>query len=171
MTFPRSVRQLPPFEDYSMEGRTYRYSREEPLYPFGFGLSYTRFEYCDLKLEPDKIRAGKPLQFSFSLLNAGQVEADEVVQVYLSDLQASTRVPLTKLVAFKRVRLAAGQKKTVKITIGADKMAFIDAQGKTCLEPGEFRLSVGGCSPGKRGSELGAAKPLEFIFSVIQERK
>ena len=85
-----------------MNGRTYRYSTAEPLYPFGFGLSYARFIFSDLKLSAKKIKAGRPLRFSVKLKNTGKMDADEIVQVYLSDLQASAPVPLNKLVGFKR---------------------------------------------------------------------
>jgi beta-glucosidase len=95
---------LPPFEDYAMTGRTYRYMIEEPEYPFGFGLSYTRFTYSGLQL-PATVKAGETVPVSVTLTNAGDVAAEEVVQVYLSDLAASTVVPQHKLVAFRRVAL------------------------------------------------------------------
>ncbi len=166
VTFPRSTDQLPPFSDYSMKERTYRYSNLEPLYPFGFGLSYTRFEYKDLKISADHLAAGEPLRISVELKNAGSMDASEVVQVYLSDLQASTQVPLNKLVGFKRVPLKAGQTAMVKFRLSAEAMMFVDENGEEKLEPGEFRLTVGGCSPGKRGSELGAPEPVSTVFSI-----
>ncbi len=109
LTFPKSLEQLPPFEDYDMTGRTYRYATEEPLFPFGFGLSYTRFTYSDLTLDKTTIPAGESLSLRCTLTNSGSVEADEVAQIYLSDLEASTVVPLHSLIGFQRVQLKAGR--------------------------------------------------------------
>lgn len=166
VTFPRSVDQLPPFEDYRMEGRTYRYSTAEPLYPFGFGLSYSRFVYEGLKLKATSIPAGQPLSFSLTLRNLGPMDAEEVVQVYLSDLEASAPVPIHKLVAFRRVRVKAGKARRVEFTLPPEAMMFVDENGEERLEPGQFRLTVGSCSPGKRGVKLGAPEPLSTIFVV-----
>jgi beta-glucosidase len=166
VTFPRRLADLPPFEDYSMEGRTYRYSTVEPLYPFGFGLSYTRFTLSDLQVRSGRIKAGAPLDFQVQLANAGDMDADEVVQVYLSDLQASTRVPLHKLVAFRRVHLRAGRSQTLRFSLPAEALQFVDEAGEQRLEAGQFRLTVGNCSPGGRGTALGAAQELSWTFSV-----
>jgi beta-glucosidase len=166
VTFPRSLDQLPPFEEYSMERRTYRYSKVEPLYPFGFGLSYSRFEFRDLALVKAEIRAGQPMSFSFRLTNTGGMDAAEVAQVYLTDLQASCPVPLQKLVNFKRVFLKAGQSKRIKFTLPGEAMLFVNEQGESVMEPGQFRLTVGSCSPGKRGIELGAPASLTALFTV-----
>src|SRR5215212_11502850 len=117
VTFPRSLDQLPPFEDYSMTGRTYRYMSEEPLYPFGFGLSYTTFAYSDLQLDKTELTAGESLNVSLTLRNSGGRDAAEVVQFYLSDLQASTIVPLHHLVGFERVVLKAGESRSVKFKL------------------------------------------------------
>ena len=113
LTFPKSLDQLPAFDDYSMTGRTYRYMVEDPLYPFGFGLSYSRFEYADLKLEKAAIAAGDSLNFSLTVGNNGDRTAAEVVQFYLSDIQASAIVPLHHLVGFERVILDAAESRTV----------------------------------------------------------
>jgi beta-glucosidase len=166
MTFPKSLSQLPAFDDYSMDQRTYRYATADPLYPFGFGLGYSRFEYTDLKLGSTTVRSGNPLEFSFLLKNAGDCEAAEVVQVYLSDLQASAKVPLHHLVDFEKVMLAAGSSREIKFVLTPEMMSFYNDEGKLTLEPGDFRLEVGGCSPGKRGQELGAPKPLTADFEV-----
>ena len=90
LTFPKSLDQLPSFDDYSMDGRTYRYMTEEPLYPFGFGLSYSAFEYADLKLDKSEIGIGDSLNVSVTVKNTGDRTAPEVAQFYLSDLEAST---------------------------------------------------------------------------------
>ncbi len=166
VTFPKSIEQLPPFEDYRMENRTYRYSTAEPLYPFGFGLSYTRFEFSELIMRSDRITAGQALRFNVTLKNAGRMDADEVVQVYLSDLQASVPVPIHKLVGFRRVHVKAGQTRRLRFSLPPEAMQFVDEKGEQRLEPGEFRLTVGSCSPGRRGTVLGGAQEVKAIFLV-----
>ena len=166
ITFPRSLDQLPPFEDYGMAGRTYRYMTAEPLYPFGFGLSYSQFEYSDLHLNKTSLTAGDSLNVSLKLTNNGDVDSAEVVQLYLSDIQASAIVPIHHLVGFNRIFLKAGEHQTVNFTITPAMMSFYDDDGKLTLEPGEFRLEIGSCSPGKRGQELGAPKPVTALFEV-----
>ena len=166
LTFPKSLDQLPPFDDYSMNGRTYRYMTEEPLYPFGFGLSYSCFEYADLTLDKSEIAAGDNLKVSVTVRNSGDRTAPEVVQFYLSDLEALTIVPLHHLVGFECIILESGESRTLKFMITLEMMSFFDDDGKLTLEPGEFRLEVGGCSPGKRGQELGAPVPVTAIFTV-----
>ena len=94
------------------------------------------------------------------------LDAAEVAQVYLTDLQASCPVPLQKLVSFKRVFLKAGQSKRIKFTLPGEAMLFVNEQGESVMEPGQFRLTVGSCSPGKRGIELGAPASLTALFAV-----
>lgn len=166
ITFPKSLEQLPAFDDYSMNGRTYRFMTQEPLYPFGFGLSYSNFEYSDLKLDKNKIALGDSLNLSLTLKNSGASNSAEVVQFYLSDILASTIVPLHHLVGFERVELKAGESRTIKFTLTSEMMSFINDDGKPTLEPGQFRLEVGGCSPSKRGQDLGAPKPVNANFEV-----
>ena len=166
VTFPRSLDQLPAFEDYSMQGRTYRYMTEEPLYPFGFGLSYSCFEYSELHLDQTGVAPGDSLEVSVTVHNKGNYDAAEVIQFYLSDLQASTFVPLHHLIGFERVYFKAGESRSVKFAITPEMMSFYNEDGKLTLEPGEFRLEVGGCSPGRRGQHLGAPKPVTATFEV-----
>jgi beta-glucosidase len=168
LTFPRSIDQLPPYEDYAMVGRTYRFMVAEPLYPFGFGLSYTRFVYSDLKMQADRIAPGAALTLRFTIANAGALEAEEVAQVYLSDLEASAPVPLHKLIGFQRVRLKPGESRALEFTIAPEMLAFVDDDGNPRLEPGQFRVSVGGCSPGARGVALGAPEPVAATFLVAE---
>ena len=149
-----------------MAGRTYRYMTEEPLYPFGFGLSYSSFEYGALSLEKAQVSAGEDLAFEVTVKNSGHCPAAEVAQFYLSDLQASTIVPLSKLVGFERVILEPGESRKLQFSLTPEMMSFFNDDGKLTLEPGEFRLEVGGCSPGQRGQDLGAPAPQTALFRV-----
>ena len=109
VTFPKSLDDLPPFDDYTMAGRTYRYMTAEPHYPFGFGLSYTRFEYAGLSLSRTDIPAGENLTVRVTVANTGARAGAEVAQCYLTDVEASAIVPRTHLVAFERVELRPGE--------------------------------------------------------------
>ena len=149
-----------------MTGRTYRYATEEPLYPFGFGLSYTHFTYSDLALDKHRIQAGESLSLRCTLTNSGAVEAEEVAQIYLSDREASTVVPLHSLIGFQRVHLKPGEQTTLTFTITPEMMAMVNDAGERVLELGEFRVTVGGCSPSERGVRLGAAAPVSMDFTV-----
>jgi beta-glucosidase len=166
VTFPKSLEQLPAFDDYSMNGRTYRYMTQEPLYPFGFGLNYSKFEYSELQLDKKTLALGDSLHLSLTLTNSGASDSAEVVQYYLSDIHASTIVPLHHLIGFERVHLKSGESKTLHFTLTPEMMSFYNDDGKLTLEPDEFRLEVGGCSPSKRGQELGAPKPVTAVFEI-----
>lgn len=166
LTFPKSLDQVPAFDDYSMNERTYRFITKEPLYPFGFGLSYSKFAYSDLQMEARSIKAGEELPVKVTLSNRGDRCATEVVQFYLSDLEASTVVPLHHLVGFERVALEPGESRVINFSVTPEMMAFFDDDGKLKLEPGEFKLEIGGCSPGKRGQLLGAPEPVIAIFEI-----
>jgi beta-glucosidase len=166
ITFPRATSQLPPFEDYGMTERTYRYATWEPLYPFGFGLSYTSFAYSGLSLSQAALPAGQSLDFEVSVANTGPTAGEEVVQVYLTDLQASTVVPFSSLVAFQRLALQPGESRRLHFTLAPQAMMLVDDEGQAQLEPGAFRLTVGGCSPSPRAQALGASQPATAEFSI-----
>lgn len=166
VTFPKSVDQLPPFDDYSMENRTYRYMKDEPEFPFGFGLSYTKFEYSDIKLSSKKIRAKDTLYVECKVTNIGTKKGDEVVQLYLSDLEASCRVPLYSLKGFKRITLEPGETKIVKFKISPDMLKLIKDDGSEVIEPGYFRVFIGGSSPSEVSIKRGLSKPVSDIFYV-----
>ncbi|MGE5530441.1 MAG: glycoside hydrolase family 3 C-terminal domain-containing protein [Patescibacteria group bacterium] len=148
VTFYKSVDQLPPFEDYAMRSRTYRYFEGEPLYPFGYGLSYTRFAYSGLSITPEKVRAGGEVAVSAAVRNTGAREGCEVVQLYVSDLAASVPVPLRQLAGFARVRLESGEEKRVTFTLSPRQLSVITDDGRRVVEPGEFAVFVGGGQPG-----------------------
>jgi len=145
-TWYRSVRQLPDYTDYAMEGRTYRYFREEPLYPFGYGLSYTSFEYSNLQ-HPEKIIAGEDLIVSVEVTNTGEHDGDEVVQIYITDEKASTPRPVRSLCGFERVHLKQGERKRIDFTITARQLSMINDKDLRVIEPGWFTLSAGGGQP------------------------
>ncbi len=166
VTFPSATSQLPPFEDYSMQGRTYRYATTEPLYPFGFGLSYTRFEIHSLRLDQDRLEPGEALKLRCRLANRGAQDGAEVLQLYLAPLKPSTVAPRAWLVDFQRVAVPAGQETTIEWSLPAEKMSLIDESGYPTLPPGEYELIIGGCSPGQRGEDLGAPTPVRQRFWI-----
>jgi beta-glucosidase len=156
VTFYKSVSDLPPYSDYSMAGRTYRYFEGEPEFPFGFGLSYTRFTYESLSLSTPDLKAGQSLQVSVRVRNVGSVAGDEVVQCYLADIESSVPTPRESLVAFERISLLPGEAKELAMSIPPEAFVAYDEQGRPFFEAGDFRVTVGGCSPGPRGQALGA---------------
>ncbi len=169
ITFVRSVEQLPPFTDYSMKGRTYRYLTEEPLYPFGYGLSYTTFSYRNLSLSKRVIGTREGIRVQVEVRNDGRLAGEEVVQLYLSDLEASVEVPRWSLKGFTRLRLEAGEKRGVEFELTSRQLALVDNDGRSVLEPGSFRVYVGGSQPDERSGTLCGTLPLWADFEVTGE--
>src|SRR5215213_873355 len=167
LTFPTSLGQLPPYAGYGMGGRTYRYMGADPLYPFGFGLSYTQFAYDDVRLHATQIVAGDRLRVDCTLMNTGQLEAEEVAQCYVSDLEASVPVPLHKLIASQRVRIGPNAQRSLAFAITPKMLDLVDDDGQTRLEPGQFRIAIGSCSPGSRGVALGAPDAVSALVTVV----
>lgn len=166
VTFVKSIERLPDFTDYSMKGRTYRYMEEEPLYPFGYGLSYTKFEYGNLRISSESVKTGESIDIAVDVINSGNVAGDEVVQLYLKDEDASVTVPKVELKGFKRVHFAPGERKTVKFTLTPRQMAIIDDSGRCVLEPGKFLVFVGGSQPDARSEKLTGMKIGSMEFEV-----
>lgn len=146
VTYYKSVDQLPPFENYNMKGRTYRYFDKKPLYPFGFGLSYTKFKYSNLKF-PANPSSEKDFEVSVDVTNIGERDGDEVVELYLKDEKASTTRPIVQLEGFERISLKKGESKTVRFTITPRQLSLIDKKGQRVIEPGWFTISAGGKQP------------------------
>ncbi len=166
LTFYKSVNDLPPFEDYSMDNRTYRFFRNEPLYPFGFGLSYSSFSYSHITLDREIVIAGETVHASITVKNTGKMEAEEVIQLYIKDMEASVRVPVCSLKDFQRVCLKPGEEKQIQFTISPKMMEIFDDEGNRFIEPGYFKLFIGSCPPFERCISLGADKWAEKKFIV-----
>jgi beta-glucosidase len=156
ITFPKSIDQLPPFDDYSMKGRTYKYMEQAPLYPFGFGLSYAKLEWSKPAIATATVKKGQNVDFSVSIKNIGKINADEVVQVYLSIDNKKEIVPISSLVNFKRVSLNQGSSSDVSFSIPYSDFSFINSKGEKVQHKGKATLFIGNASPGSRSVELGA---------------
>lgn len=146
VTFYKSVDDLPPFEDYDLTTQTYRFFEGDPLYPFGYGLSYSNFGYSNLKA-PEEVSKDQPLKFEVTVRNTGKRDGDEVVQVYLANNAADIKVPLRNLVGFERIHLRASEQRTLEFSVPAEAFGYINEQGEKVYAPGMFELSVGGGQP------------------------
>jgi beta-glucosidase len=167
ITFPKTIEDVPEFTNYSMVGRTYRYLEKEPLYPFGYGLSYSRFEYNQIEVSSRKLEPGEPVKVSATVKNTGKVTADEVAQLYVSDLEASCRVPVHNLRGFRRVTLSPEESTVVEFELTPRDLSLIDESGRRRLEPGRFRATIGGSQPDRRSTELTGQSPLAIEFEVV----
>ena len=147
VTFYKDVHELPHFEDYSMNGRTYRYFKGEPLWSFGYGLSYTSFSYSGLNLLRAPINAGDPLQASITVANTGKLAGDEVVELYLSfpDVPGA---PLRALRGFQRVHLEAGASQNIEFQLTSRDLSMVTDAGDIIVPQGKYTLSIGGGQPG-----------------------
>lgn len=144
VTFYASTDQLPPFEDYSMHNRTYRYFTGKPLWGFGYGLSYTKFAYEGLKLEQESVQAGSPVHATVTVRNTGSRDGDEVAQLYLGRPGAQGNPVLRGI---NRVHLAAGESRVVSFELSPRDLSTVDAKGKRSVVPGSYSLMVGGAQP------------------------
>ena len=147
VTFYKGVDQLPAFEDYSMKNRTYRYFAGQPLYGFGHGLSYSKFEYSNLKISSAELKAGDALLVDADVRNASQREGDEVAELYLSFPQSAS-APLRALRGFTRIHLAAGETQHVHFMLDARDLSEVDDKGNRIVASGAYHLTVGGGQPG-----------------------
>jgi beta-glucosidase len=158
VTFYASTDQLPAFEDYSMDHRTYRYFSGEPLYSFGFGLSYTKFQYSSGKLSTTSLEAGKPLSVTFTVKNIGDCDGEEVAELYLMP-EGLVGVPRKTLVGFKKMFVSRGASKTVQLVIDPRQLSYVLAVGTRAVRPGEYKLFVGGGQPS-------ASHGIQLSFSI-----
>lgn len=157
ITFPRSVDQLPAYENYSMTGRTYKYMTEKPLYPFGYGLSYTRFNYSSLQLSSTKVKKGDAIEVGVVIGNVGDMDGRELVQLYITCNSAPFEVPNATLIGFKPVFIKKGETQKVTFTIEPDQMKVFNSDGEKVFVKGEYTIHLGGISPGERSKELNDA--------------
>jgi len=166
VTFPASTDQLPAYDDYSMKGRTYRYMTQKPLYPFGFGLSYTNFKFDDIKLSASSISKGGSVKVSVTVCNTGKHDADEVIQIYITKENRGEDDPITSLKAFRRVFISSG--KSVKVDIDLASAAFetVNAQGDYVLVPGAYTVIAADAAPVPVAVEKGAPAPVSAKITV-----
>jgi beta-glucosidase len=159
VTFYASLDQVPPFEDYSMHNRTYRYFEGKPLYGFGYGLSYSTFEYSNLKLSTPQLNAGDDLTVEADVRNASGPAGDEVAELYL-EFPSQPGAPLRALRGFERVHLAPGETQHVTYTLKARDLSMVNDNGEHVVSPGQYNVCVGGAQPG--GTAAGVHAPLQI---------
>ena len=148
VTFYRSADHLPPFADYSMQGRTYRYFAGDVLYPFGHGLSYTRFEYSGLRLSRARLGSDETVEATLDVRNAGGREGDEVVQLYAREAVPGAGAPLRELRGFQRLRLKPGETRAVRFALvpRRDLARYDEARQAFVVRPGAYELELGASS-------------------------
>ncbi|WP_109830599.1 glycoside hydrolase family 3 C-terminal domain-containing protein [Reichenbachiella versicolor] len=165
ITFPKNVSQLPAYDDYSMKGRTYRYMTEEPMYPFGFGLTYSSTEFNNLEVSSTKLKKTSDLSVEVEVTNTGDYDIDEVVQLYINPVSSTGGIPNSSLKGFERISLVKGESKKVSFTVPAEKLTFINQDGKPQWFKGQYKIIVGNSSPGELSTRLGASKPQVSLIS------
>jgi beta-glucosidase len=146
VTFYASKEQLPPFDDYTMANRTYRYFKGKPLFGFGYGLSYTSFAYSEVKLSTKRLAAGETLTVEADVTNTGKLAGDEVAQLYLIPPSSPVN-PALELEGFERVHLGAGETRHLRFTLDPRQLSLVDGEGKRAVRAGEYRVAVGGSQP------------------------
>ncbi|MDR0999160.1 MAG: glycoside hydrolase family 3 C-terminal domain-containing protein [Treponema sp.] len=166
LSFPASTEQLPPYEDYTMRGRTYRYMREKPLYPFGFGLSYTSFRFDELRLSSQKIGPGDSVSATLKLSNTGERDAEEVAQIYVSRDGAGEDEPAFSLRAFRRALVPAGKTVELEFALPASAFETVNGQGESVILPGLYTVTAADAAPLAVAVEKGAARPVSAALTV-----
>jgi beta-glucosidase len=159
VTFYRGIEQLPLFEDYSMKNRTYRYFFGDPLYPFGYGLSYAHYSYANLKLSKAHLDAGDSLAVELDVTNESQRAGDEVVELYLN-FPPTAGAPIRALRGFERVHLTAGSTRHVHLDLNDRDLSLVNESGDRIIVPGDYGLSIGGGQPGS------GAAAVQTSFSI-----
>ncbi len=152
VTFYKGLEQLPAFDDYAMGNRTYRYFAGEPLYPFGYGLTYSRFEYSNLKLSSSSLSAGDPLTVEVDVKNTSQRAGDEVVELYLS-FPKLPGAPLRALRGFTRVRMDAGEMRHIQLVLQPRDLSYVNESGVRVVGAGDYVITVGGGQPGTAAAQ------------------
>lgn len=150
VTFYKDINDIPAFSNYDMKGKTYRYFKGEPLYEFGYGLSYTTFKYSNLKV-PENIEAGKDFTIEVDVENTGALGGEEVIQLYIQNPNVDEYNPHKTLAAFERVSFAFGEKKKMMIKVSKEQLSIVDSKGRKVVQPGEYLISLGGTQPSDNG--------------------
>ena len=161
ITFPKNVEQLPAFDDYSMKGRTYKYMTKEPMYPFGFGLSYTTSEFSNISSNLSKVKKDGDVTISVDVKNNGNVNFEEVIQAYLVPVNVADYLPMFSLKGFERIQLKAGETKTVNFNLTSEDLKQINLEGEKVWMKGTYKIVISNALPSKRSIDLGSAKPIE----------
>ena len=164
VTFYRTTEELPDFRDYSMKNRTYKYMENDALYPFGYGLCYSKFEYSDLSISSQKIIAGDGISCSVKVKNIGSYESKEVVQLYLKDVETSVVAPKWQLRGVKKINLLPNEQIEVSFNLLPEDMMLINNEGESVLEAGSFEIYVGGSQPDTRSTALTNSNVLKASF-------
>ncbi|MEM6718073.1 MAG: glycoside hydrolase family 3 C-terminal domain-containing protein [Bacteroidota bacterium] len=154
VTFYKDINDIPAFSNYDMTGKTYRYFKGDPLYEFGYGLSYTTFKYSNVKI-PSTIESGKNITLEIDVENVGDLTGEEVIQVYVENLNADEFNPHKTLAAFERVSFTSGEKKTLRFEIDKEQLSTVNSNGEKVIQPGAYIISVGGAQPSKERIEKG----------------
>lgn len=169
ITFPKTLEHLPSFEDYSMANRTYRYTTKKPMYPFGFGLSYTSYKYKKISVNNKVIKKGNSAKITVNVENTGKRAGEEIVQLYLVLPDKGYQNPLYSLKGFKKTKLQPGESKNVKFEISPEMMASVNPAGEKIIEEGNYIITAGGASPGERSIELGMPEFVKTSFTVSKQ--
>ncbi len=165
VTFYKGLEDLPEFTDYSMKNRTYRYMEQEALYPFGYGLTYGDAEVKEAKVLGE-VTKESDIRVEVSLKNVGETDTDEVVQIYIKDLDSKLAVPNHNLCAFKRISLKAGEEKTVEMTVPNRAMSVVDEEGERHIDSMSFKLFVGFSQPDERSRRLTGKETVEIPVTL-----
>ncbi|MDR3284799.1 MAG: glycoside hydrolase family 3 C-terminal domain-containing protein [Treponema sp.] len=169
VTFPASTKQLPPYEDYAMsggKGRTYRYMKEEPLYPFGFGLSYTTFRFDSIVLDSGKLAAGGIVRAEVTVTNTGRQDAGEVIQLYVAKEKRGADDPVCSLRSFRRVAVRAGKSVTEMFELPSSCFETVNSAGESVLVPGTYILTAADAAPLPVAMKRGASAPVSARVTV-----
>lgn len=165
VTFYKGLEDLPEFTDYSMKNRTYRYMEQEALYPFGYGLTYGDAEVKEAKVLGE-VTKESDIRVEVSLKNVGETDTDEVVQIYIKDLDSKLAVPNHNLCAFKRISLKAGEEKTVEMTVPNRAMSVVDEEGERHIDSKNFKLFAGFSQPDERSRRLTGKETVEIPVTL-----